>query len=151
MPKAFANSSPGVFQPWDSREKKKLTPKVLARLVDQVANAFSVSLVSFFVTQGWNNPGLELTNAFGVRRVRSALKDELAKRSVQRKEVSAKRSVNVRTGFRPAGTRRRSQRKLPSRSRRTRRADGSGRCGNAFASNSPGVGSCDRSSPHFVT
>jgi hypothetical protein len=30
------------------------------------ANAFSVGIVLFFFTQGWNNPGLEFANAFSV-------------------------------------------------------------------------------------
>jgi hypothetical protein len=35
----------------------------------QFANAFSVGLWLVMFTQGWNNPGLKLANAFGVTKL----------------------------------------------------------------------------------
>ena len=66
-PKALANFSPGLLQPWDSDLVLDLT---LKGLVAHRPNAFSVGLAHKFKTQGWSlrsNPGLKLANAFGVK------------------------------------------------------------------------------------
>jgi hypothetical protein len=65
-PKAFANFSPGLEQPWVSVLTTVVTLKALANSAHLLANAFSVASEKRNQPQGWNNPGLKLANAFGV-------------------------------------------------------------------------------------
>jgi hypothetical protein len=69
-PKAFANFSPGLEQPWEQKKEAGLTPKVLANITTELANAFSVALNVFNIPRvvARSNPGLKLVNAFGVPR-----------------------------------------------------------------------------------
>jgi len=65
-PKAFANFSPGLLQPWVSRRRPDPTLKAFAKR--DLANAFSVEFLFLLVPRvvASSNPGLKLANAFGV-------------------------------------------------------------------------------------
>jgi hypothetical protein len=51
-----------------SGERQPITP------LERVANAFSVCKENPFGSQGWNNPGLTLVNAFGVQNKKRVVK-----------------------------------------------------------------------------
>jgi hypothetical protein len=57
-------------QPWEQKKEAGLTPKVLANITTELANAFSVALNVFNIPRvvARSNPGLKLANAFGVPR-----------------------------------------------------------------------------------
>ena len=69
-PKALANSSPGLEQPWGTRKKTLLTLKALAITppICQRFQRWSVLLVSIPKVVASSNLGLKLANAVGVRR-----------------------------------------------------------------------------------
>ena len=68
-PKALANPSPGLEQPWGTRKKTLLTLKALAITppICQRFQRWSVLLVSIPKVVASSNLGLKLANAFGVR------------------------------------------------------------------------------------
>jgi hypothetical protein len=62
-PKAFANFSPGLEQPWEQKKEAGLTPKVLANITTELANAFSVALNVFNIPRvvARSNPWAEIS------------------------------------------------------------------------------------------
>jgi hypothetical protein len=67
-PKALANSSPGLLQPWVTPKAESINPERVGESwrLALFANAFSVARPFLFVPRVVTNPGLELANAFGV-------------------------------------------------------------------------------------
>src|SRR5687767_10409349 len=64
-PKALANSSPGLIQPWVKSSTKVLNSEGVPMQTEH----FQCLLISWLdYPQGCFNPGLELANAFGVLR-----------------------------------------------------------------------------------
>jgi hypothetical protein len=65
-PKAFANFSPGLEQPWVSVLTNRCNAESVGELCASVGQRFQRCVGNTKPTQGCSNPGLKLANAFGV-------------------------------------------------------------------------------------